>query len=268
MENKDKRFAVLIDADNISSKMIKNILDEIANHGTPTIKRIYGDFTSTRLAAWKDVLLENSINPIQQYAYTTGKNATDSALIIDAMDILHKENINGVCIVSSDSDYTRLASRIRESGKEVLGFGEKKTPLPFIKSCDKFIYVEILDTKKVAATPPTAKKSVKKSQSATDKNDATTVNNTPVESAFLPIDKNLKALLASTIDNLGDDNGWAFLGVVGAIITKKMPDFDPRNYGFKKLTLLIKSLPEIEIEERLQEGSSLKQVYVRNKSKK
>ena len=144
MELSDKKFAVLIDADNISHRKIKDILDEIANYGTPTIKRIYGDFTDPKFAAWKSILLENSITPIQQYAYTTGKNATDSALIIDAMDILHKESVNGFCIVSSDSDYTRLASRIRESGREVLGFGEKKTPKPFIKSCDKFIYVEIL----------------------------------------------------------------------------------------------------------------------------
>ena len=149
MELNDKKFAVLVDADNISHRKIKDILDEIANYGTPTIKRIYGEFTNPKFAAWKEVLLENSITPIQQYAYTTGKNATDSALIIDAMDILHKEGVDGFCIVSSDSDYTRLASRIRESGREVLGFGEKKTPKPFIKSCDKFIYVEIL-----GQTPP------------------------------------------------------------------------------------------------------------------
>ena len=152
MELNDKKFAVLVDADNISHRKIKDILDEIANYGTPTIKRIYGDFTNPKFAAWKEVLLENSITPIQQYAYTTGKNATDSALIIDAMDILHKEGVDGFCIVSSDSDYTRLASRIRESGREVLGFGEKKTPKPFIKSCDKFIYVEIL-----GQTPPPEK---------------------------------------------------------------------------------------------------------------
>ena len=153
MELNDKKFAVLVDADNISHRKIKDILDEIANYGTPTIKRIYGDFTNPKFAAWKEVLLENSITPIQQYAYTTGKNATDSALIIDAMDILHKEGVDGFCIVSSDSDYTRLASRIRESGREVLGFGEKKTPKPFIKSCDKFIYVEILGQPAPAPAP-------------------------------------------------------------------------------------------------------------------
>lgn len=156
MELSDKKFAVLIDADNISHRKIKDILDEIANYGTPTIKRIYGDFTDPKFAAWKSVLLENSITPIQQYAYTTGKNATDSALIIDAMDILHKESVNGFCIVSSDSDYTRLASRLRESGREVLGFGEKKTPKPFIKSCDKFIYVEILGQPAPAPAPVSA----------------------------------------------------------------------------------------------------------------
>ena len=156
MELSDKKFAVLIDADNISHRKIKDILDEIANYGTPTIKRIYGDFTDPKFAAWKSVLLENSLTPLQQYAYTTGKNATDSALIIDAMDILHKESVNGFCIVSSDSDYTRLASRIRESGREVLGFGEKKTPKPFIKSCDKFIYVEILGQSAPAPAPVSA----------------------------------------------------------------------------------------------------------------
>lgn len=167
MELNDKKFAVLVDADNISHRKIKDILDEIANYGTPTIKRIYGDFTNPKFAAWKEVLLENSITPIQQYAYTTGKNATDSALIIDAMDILHKEGVDGFCIVSSDSDYTRLASRIRESGREVLGFGEKKTPKPFIKSCDKFIYVEILgQTPPEKAAPAKKKADAKRSAGA------------------------------------------------------------------------------------------------------
>ena len=167
MELNDKKFAVLVDADNISHRKIKDILDEIANYGTPTIKRIYGDFTNPKFAAWKEVLLENSITPIQQYAYTTGKNATDSALIIDALDILHKEGVDGFCIVSSDSDYTRLASRIRESGREVLGFGEKKTPKPFIKSCDKFIYVEILgQTPPEKAAPAKKKADAKRSAGA------------------------------------------------------------------------------------------------------
>lgn len=275
MELSDKKFAVLIDADNISHRKIKDILDEIANYGTPTIKRIYGDFTDPKFAAWKSVLLENSITPIQQYAYTTGKNATDSALIIDAMDILHKESVNGFCIVSSDSDYTRLASRIRESGREVLGFGEKKTPKPFIKSCDKFIYVEILGQSAPAPAPvsapaqtaaavPAAKAATPKKPRKTSGAQCTrnrhagssrrgtrccggsprrtrrcgekvapapdTAQPQPI---IRPIDDDFKTLLANTIEDAADDSGWAFLGIVGGVLTKKMPDFDPRNYGYK-----------------------------------
>ena len=311
MELSDKKFAVLIDADNISHRKIKDILDEIANYGTPTIKRIYGDFTDPKFAAWKSVLLENSITPIQQYAYTTGKNATDSALIIDAMDILHKESVNGFCIVSSDSDYTRLASRIRESGREVLGFGEKKTPKPFIKSCDKFIYVEILGQSAPAPAPVSApaqtaaavpaakaatpKKTAKKHQGRnapeTDMPEAAVAEHVAAEAApaepaaaekkvapapdtaqpqpiIRPIDDDFKTLLANTIDDAADDSGWAFLGIVGGVLTKKMPDFDPRNYGYKKLSLLVKSLSKIvEIEERPSENGELKLVYVRNRTR-
>lgn len=277
MEKTDKKFAVLIDADNISSKRIKGILDEIANYGTPTIKRIYGNFTDNRLASWKDALLDNSIIPIQQYAYTTGKNATDSALIIDAMDILHKESVDGFCIVSSDSDYTRLASRLREAGKEVLGFGEKKTPQPFIKSCYKFIYVEILGTETPTEKPEVAKQPVRKKK--VPKNSSTlapapTDAMKPAEiEAMSPVirqvDENLRTLLSNTIEDIGDDSGWAFLGSVGGIITKKMPDFDPRNYGYNKLTPLVKSLSDIiEIEERPSDTPGLKYVYIRNKSQK
>ena len=309
MELSDKKFAVLIDADNISHRKIKDILDEIANYGTPTIKRIYGDFTDPKFAAWKSVLLENSITPIQQYAYTTGKNATDSALIIDAMDILHKESVNGFCIVSSDSDYTRLASRIRESGREVLGFGEKKTPKPFIKSCDKFIYVEILGQSAPAPAPasaPTAaavpaakaatpKKTAKKHQGRnapeTDMPEAAVAEHVAAEAApaepaaaekkvapapdtaqpqpiIRPIDDDFKTLLANTIEDAADDSGWASLGDVGSVLSKKMPDFDPRNYGYKKLSLLVKSLSKIvEIEERPSENGELKLVYVRNRTR-
>lgn len=299
MELSDKKFAVLIDADNISHRKIKDILDEIANYGTPTIKRIYGDFTDPKFAAWKSVLLENSITPIQQYAYTTGKNATDSALIIDAMDILHKESVNGFCIVSSDSDYTRLASRIRESGREVLGFGEKKTPKPFIKSCDKFIYVEILGQPAPAPAPVSApaqtaaavpaakaatpKKTAKKHQgrnapetdmpeaapaepAAAEKKVAPAPDTAQPQPIIRPIDDDFKTLLANTIEDAADDSGWAFLGIVGGGLTKKMPDFDPRNYGYKKLSLLVKSLSKIvEIEERPSENKELKLVYVRNR---
>lgn len=314
MELSDKKFAVLIDADNISHRKIKDILDEIANYGTPTIKRIYGDFTDPKFAAWKSILLENSITPIQQYAYTTGKNATDSALIIDAMDILHKESVNGFCIVSSDSDYTRLASRIRESGREVLGFGEKKTPKPFIKSCDKFIYVEILGqpapvpapapaptpTPAPAPTPAPIPKAAHKKASAkrhqtpevagaetqdtaaAGKKAAQAQAPVPVpaqaqaqaqdapqpQSIIRPIDDDFKKLLANTIEDAADDSGWAFLGIVGSVLTKKMPDFDPRNYGYKKLSLLVKALSDaVETEERLSENKELKFVYVRNRTR-
>lgn len=267
MEKTDKKFAVLIDADNISSKKIKSILDEIANSGTPTIKRIYGDFTDTRLASWKEAILENSIIPIQQYANTVGKNATDSALIIDAMDILHKEAIDGFCIISSDSDFTRLASRIREAGKEVLGFGEKKTPQPFVKSCTQFKYVEILDPKISDEQPEPTIPVIPKSKSA--QTPRTTTGKTPESATIQTPDEAFKILLRNTIDNISDENGWAFLGVVGNIMNKKMPDFDPRNYGYVKLTPLLKSMPDIiEIEERASDTPGIKNVYIRNKPQK
>ena len=278
MELNDKKFAVLVDADNISHRKIKDILDEIANYGTPTIKRIYGDFTNPKFAAWKEVLLENSITPIQQYAYTTGKNATDSALIIDAMDILHKEGVDGFCIVSSDSDYTRLASRIRESGREVLGFGEKKTPKPFIKSCDKFIYVEILgQTPPEKAAPAKKKADAKRSagaeapvgpaaETAGEKKPSPDAGH--ASTIIRPFDDEFRTLLENTIDDAADDSGWAFLGIVGSVLTKKMPDFDPRNYGYKKLSLLVKALSEaIETEERLSANKEQKFIYVRNRTR-
>ncbi len=263
MELSDKKFAVLIDADNISHRKIKDILDEIANYGTPTIKRIYGDFTDPKFAAWKSVLLENSITPIQQYAYTTGKNATDSALIIDAMDILHKESVNGFCIVSSDSDYTRLASRIRESGREVLGFGEKKTPKPFIKSCDKFIYVEILGQPAPAPAPvsapaqttaavPAAKAATPKKKHQGRNAPKQTCRRQPRRTrrcgeegrpgsgygtapADHPSDRRRFQDTARKHDRRRRRRQR--LGLPrhrgrGAF-TKKMPDFDPRNYGYK-----------------------------------
>ena len=270
MELNDKKFAVLVDADNISHRKIKDILDEIANYGTPTIKRIYGDFTNPKFAAWKEVLLENSITPIQQYAYTTGKNATDSALIIDAMDILHKEGVDGFCIVSSDSDYTRLASRIRESGREVLGFGEKKTPKPFIKSCDKFIYVEILgQTPPEKAAPAKKKADAKRSagaeapvgpaaETAGEKKPSPDAGH--ASTIILPVDDEFRTLLENTIDDAADDSGWASLGDVGSVLSKKMPDFDPRNYGYKKLSLLVRALSDA-----VDMKTEQQRVYVRNR---
>ncbi|OQX74563.1 MAG: Maebl [Bacteroidetes bacterium 4484_276] len=247
-ERNDLNLAVLIDADNIPYSNIKGMLDEIAKLGVPTIKRIYGDWTKPTVSGWKPSLLANAITPIQQYSYTTGKNATDSAMIIDAMDILHSEKVNGFCLVSSDSDFTRLAIRLRESGMLVIGIGEKKTPKPFIVACDKFIYIEIISVKEV----PKAKKAT---------------SPVPAEATkFDLIDSKFIRLIKSSIEDIADDDGWAFLAAVGALIIKKKPDFDSRNYGFPKLTPLIKALHKnFEIDERQVEKSRIKHIYVKVK---
>ncbi|MGE4568881.1 MAG: NYN domain-containing protein [Bacteroidales bacterium] len=247
-EKNDLKLAVLIDADNIPYSGTKATLDEIAKLGVPTIKRIYGDWTKPTVAGWKPVLLENAITPIQQYSYTTGKNATDSAMIIDAMDILHSQKVDGFCLVSSDSDFTRLATRLRESGMLVVGIGEKKTPNPFIVACDKFIYIEIIGAKE----SPRRKAVAYPLPSAGDE----------------AIDPALIRLLEDTIDDLTEDEEWTFLAEVGKLLMKKRPDFDPRNYGFSKLTPLIKSLPDrFEIDEREVENSRIKHIYVRNRQR-
>jgi len=241
-------LAVLIDGDNIPSAYVKEMMEEIAKYGNPTIKRIYGDWTKPNLSKWKNMLLENAITPIQQYAYTTGKNATDSAMIIDAMDILYSEKVNGFCLVSSDSDFTRLATRLREAGMQVIGIGEKKTPTPFIVACDKFIYIEILKTKS------------KEKESGDDKDlDKDTFDKITV--------KDIK-LIAATINDLSDDDGWAFLGDVGSLLQKKKPNFDPRNHGFQKLTPLINSIDKFEIEQRVNPKSKHKLIFVKNKEKR
>jgi Fe-S-cluster formation regulator IscX/YfhJ len=243
-EKNDLNLAVLIDADNIPYSHIKEMLDEIAKFGTPSIKRIYGDWTKPTVSGWKPALLEHAITPIQQYSYTTGKNATDSAMIIDAMDILHSEKVDGFCLVSSDSDFTRLAIRLRESGMLVIGIGEKKTPNPFIVACDKFIYIEIISRAKPQAA------SISESS----------LNTSALDSIGTEI---IQLLRASVID-LADENGWAFLAEVGNLLIKKKPDFDPRNFGFPKLTPLIKSLKEyFEIDEREVEKSRIKHIYVK-----
>ncbi len=244
----DLKLAVLIDADNIPYSNIKGMLDEIAKLGIPTIKRIYADWTKPTVSGWKPALLEHAITPIQQYSYTTGKNATDSAMIIDAMDILHSQKVDGFCLVSSDSDFTRLATRLRESGMLVIGIGEKKTPNPFIVACDKFIYIEI-----IGATEPVKA--------------ATTKVTVDIETVKIDaIDNKFIKLLKNTVEDLAEDNGWAFLAEVGALIIKKKPDFDPRNYGFPKLTPLIKSLTEyFDIDEREVEKTHIKHIYVRIK---
>jgi hypothetical protein len=247
-EKKELKLAVLIDADNIPYSNIKGMLDEIAKLGIPTIKRIYGDWTKPTVSGWKPALLEHAITPIQQYSYTTGKNATDSAMIIDAMDVLHSEKVDGFCLVSSDSDFTRLAIRLRESGMLVIGIGEKKTPNPFIVACDKFIYIEI-----IGASASTKSAAVKTPVTST---------NTKIDS----IDNEFIKLLKTSVDDMADDNGWAFLADIGALIIKKKPDFDPRNYGFSKLTPLIKSLNRhFEIDEREVEKTHIKHIYVKIK---
>lgn len=247
---KDLRLAVLIDADNIPYANIKGMLDEIAKLGVPTIKRIYGDWTIPTVSGWKPALLQHAITPIQQYGYTRGKNSTDSAMIIDAMDILHSEKVDGFCLVSSDSDFTRLATRLRESGMLVIGIGEKKTPNPFIVACDKFIYIEIISGKE---------------DKDAEANSADTAK--PKETKeFDKIDNRLIKLIKSTIEDLADDDGWTFLADVGSLLNKKKPDFDPRNYGFSKLTPLIKSLnKDIEVDEREVEKRHIKHIFVRIK---
>ncbi len=245
----ETKLAVLIDGDNIPSAYVKEMMEEIAKYGNPTIKRIYGDWTKPTLSKWKTLLLENAITPIQQYGYTTGKNATDSAMIIDAMDILYSEKVNGFCLVSSDSDFTRLATRLREAGMQVFGIGEKKTPQPFIVACDKFIYIEILK-----------KQSEENEEESTD-------DKKSKESNVDKITPRVIKLISSTISDLEDDDGWAFLGDVGSLLLKKQPNFDSRNFGFQKLTPLIKSIDNFELEQRESPKSKYKLIYVRNKKK-
>lgn len=243
--NTNLNMAVLIDGDNIPSAYVKEMMEEIAKYGNPTIKRIYGDWTRPGLTKWKNVLLENAISPIQQYGYTTGKNATDSAMIIDAMDILYSGDVSGFCIVSSDSDFTRLATRLREAGMQVIGIGERKTPNPFIVACDKFIYIEILK-----------KQTDKKAESKEEG-----------EAEFDKITKKEISLIYTTIRDLSDDDGWAFLGDVGSLLQKKRPNFDARNYGFDKLTPLIKSIDRFEVEQRESPKGRSKLIFVKNKER-
>ncbi|PWA09300.1 NYN domain-containing protein [Flavobacterium laiguense] len=253
---KELKLAVLIDADNVPYSNVKGMMEEIAKYGTPTTKRIYADWTKPNANGWKSVLLEHAITPIQQYSYTVGKNSSDSALIIDAMDLLYSDKVDGFCIVSSDSDFTRLAIRLRESGMKVIGIGEKKTPNPFIVACDRFIFIEVLEgaikkkkTKQTVSAPVTDTKDTKK---------------TAVKETSIKVDNQTIELIEDTIDAIGDDDGWAFLGDVGNLIVKKKPEFDPRSYGFNKLTPMLKSLTDIlEIDERDSDKKGIKHVYVR-----
>lgn len=243
----DLKLAVLIDGDNIPSAYVKEMMEEIAKYGNPTIKRIYGDWTKPTLSKWKKILLENALTPIQQYGYTKGKNSTDSAMIIDAMDILYSEKVDGFCLVSSDSDFTRLATRLREAGMKVFGIGEKKTPEPFIVACDKFIYIEIL------------KNQSEENESEVAKNESSKKSNID------QITPKVIRLISLTISDLADDDGWAYLGDVGNLLQKKQPNFDSRNYGFQKLTPLVKSIDKFEIEQRESPKGRFKLIYVKNK---
>ena len=244
MTEKAVKLAVLIDADNAPAAMVDGLLTEVANYGVASVKRIYGDWTSGRLKSWKEVLLEHSIQPIQQFAYTTGKNATDSAMIIDAMDLLYTGNFDGFCIVSSDSDFTKLASRIRESGLLVYGFGEKKTPTAFVAACDRFIYTEVL-------------LAVRDESGAMERKGTKELRG----------DARLVNLLRNAVDASSDESGWAQLGPVGSNIAKQSPEFDPRNYGYGKLGELVRATKLFDLEER-QTGSNSKSVFVKDKRTK
>ena len=248
MDNsKDLRLAVLIDADNIPRRLINGIFEEINKYGIPTFKRIYADWTNPHVAGWKAVLLDYAITPVHQYSYTTGKNSTDSALIIDAMDILYTGRVDGFCLVSSDSDFTKLATRLREAGMKVFGLGEQKTPAAFRSACDKFIYIEILDQEALIPGKENRKSTLKK------------------DKRISKPDTNLLNLLKSSVNDIADENGWAFLGELGNFILKKRPDFDPRNYGYEKLLPLIRNLGKFEIDERETGRKNVKLVYIRSR---
>jgi uncharacterized LabA/DUF88 family protein len=240
-----QKLAVLIDADNAQPSIIEGLLAEIAKYGTANVKRIYGDWTGPHLKSWKDILLPFSIQPIQQFRYTEGKNATDTAMIIDAMDLLYTEKFDGFCLVSSDSDYTKLASRIRESGLVVYGFGEKKTPEAFVAACDKFIYTEVLISKE--------DDSLQIKRKSTNE---------------LKQDTKLVDLLRKAVEASSDESGWSHLATVGSNMAKQIPEFDPRNYGYKKLGELVAATKLFNIEERPVGSGQSKAIYIKDKRKK
>lgn len=252
----NRRLAVLIDADNVPRGTLKGIMEEVAIYGNPTIKRIYGDWTSPNIAGWKTELLENAVVPVQQYSYTTGKNSTDSAMIIDAMDILYDGRVDGFVLVSSDSDFTRLAVRLREAGMNVIGIGEKKTPSPFIVSCDKFIYIEVIrqHAAEVREQEEAAKSPEKKPQKQ------------KIRTEKIP--KKIVDLIAESVADLSavsDDGGYVFMGELGNLLVKKRPDFDCRNYGYKSLSAMIKSLDRFEVDFRQTADPNIKHPFVRDK---
>ena len=243
-EQLQRKLAVLVDADNTPPAIVEGLLAEVAKYGVASVKRIYGDWTSPMLKGWKDLLLEHAIQPIQQFGYTVGKNSTDSAMIIDAMDLLYTEKLDGFCLVSSDSDFTRLASRLREAGLVVYGFGQKKTPKAFVGACDRFIYTEIL------------------------RKDDTTADSGKRSTTQLKRDARLVGLLRNAVADSADDSGWAYLGSVGQNIANVSSEFDPRNYGYDKLGELIRAVQLFDIDGRTSEHSPARLIYVRDKRKK
>ncbi|MCQ4864439.1 NYN domain-containing protein [Pseudoflavonifractor phocaeensis] len=284
MDRQDLRLAVLIDADNAPRTALRDIMAEVAVYGNPTIKRIYGDWTTPNMGTWKPLLLEHAITPIQQYSYTTGKNATDSAMIIDAMDVLYSNRVDGFVLVSSDSDFTRLATRLREAGMKVYGMGEKKTPAPFIVACDKFVYIEVIRAagekaraeaarasqpepeavKKPARKSPAAKKKASGAEPAPEPE--VKPAEPPEESPKVP--KAVVDLIADSLESIADEDGYAFMGELGNLLVKKQPDFDPRNFGFSKLTNLVKSLDRFEVDARQTSAPHVKHIYLRDKQRK
>ncbi|MEQ1602102.1 MAG: NYN domain-containing protein [Methylophilaceae bacterium] len=243
-DNINQKLAVLIDADNAQPAINEMLFAEIAKFGTANVKRIYGDWTTPNLGKWKEVLLHHSIQPIQQFRYTTGKNATDSALIIDAMDLLYTRRFDGFCIVSSDSDFTRLASRIREEGLTVYGFGERKTPSPFVAACDRFIYTEVLSVKE---------------------DDSTATTKIPANK--LKMDTKLTNLLRDAVEASSDESGWALMNSIGSYLAKQAPDFDPRNYGYQKLTDLATEIQLFDVDKRTHSNGTSYSVYLKDKRK-
>lgn len=284
----EHRFAVLIDADNISDKYIKFILDEISYEGVATYKRIYGDWTKPALSPWKNVLLEYSIAPIQQYGYTTGKNATDAAMIIDAMDILYSGNVDGFCLVTSDSDFTRLAARLRESGMDVVGMGERKTPKPFVVACNKFKYLDILAKQDAANRQAEGKQKkedfkeriIKAKAEQVKKKDKLVISipegfeetdeaeikeEAELKQEMTTLDTIEQAVQMIIRENSGEDD-WVFIGDIGNMLLKRYPDFDVRNFGYQKLTPFIRSMPQFEV--RTEKHGSSMLVFVKEKEGK
>jgi uncharacterized LabA/DUF88 family protein len=246
------RLAVLIDADNAQPTIVEELLAEVAKYGTAHVKRAYGDWTGTNLKGWKDQLLAQSIQPIQQFAYTRGKNATDAAMVIDAMDLLYSGRFDGFCIVSSDSDFTRLAARIRESGLTVYGFGERKTPKPFVAACDKFIYIENLTYAETTAAPA-------------DEAGKPAPRPSPTQ---LKADTALVTQLRNAVEAASDDDGWAALASVGHIITNQRPDFDSRTYGYAKLSDLMGATTLFELDRRSPGDGKPGIIYARTKRRR